>query len=62
MTPAAASDAAIEFFVAALDFELAEDAPALTESGGDAWWRALGTVRSANPEHMGEEEDGGCRG
>jgi hypothetical protein len=29
------------------------------EVGSDAWWRAVGTCRSANTEHMGEEEDEG---
>ena len=27
--------------------------------GSDAWWAAVGKVRSANTEHMGEEEDEG---
>ncbi len=27
--------------------------------GSDAWWTAVGDARSANTEHMGEEEDEG---
>ncbi len=27
--------------------------------GSDAWWKAVGDARSANTEHMGEEEDEG---
>ncbi len=27
--------------------------------GSDGWWAAVGKVRSANTEHMGEEEDEG---
>lgn len=29
------------------------------EVGTDAWWAAVAKARSANTEHMGEEEDGG---
>jgi hypothetical protein len=29
------------------------------EVGSDAWWTAVGKCRSANTEHMGEEEDEG---
>jgi hypothetical protein len=27
--------------------------------GSDAWWKAVGRARTANTEHMGEEEDEG---
>jgi len=29
------------------------------EVGSDGWWEAVGKARSANTEHMGEEEDEG---
>lgn len=29
------------------------------EVGSDAWWTAVGKARTANTEHMGEEEDEG---
>lgn len=32
---------------------------ARADVGSDAWWKAVGEARSANTEHMGEEEDEG---
>ncbi len=29
--------------------------------GSDAWWKAVGESRTANTDHMGEEEDDGLR-
>lgn len=39
------------------DIRDAVAASARHDVGSDAWWKAVGDARTANTEHMGEEED-----